>query len=57
MDCVDGVIVWQFCDCRITEENNGFYARPKTQNNKGVVDIYRRPKMAYEVIKSIYGMK
>lgn len=57
MDCVDGVILWQFCDCRITEENNGFYGRPKTQNNKGVVDIYRRPKLAYEVIKSIYGMK
>ena len=57
MDQVDGVILWQFCDCRITEENNGFYGRPKTQNNKGVVDIYRRPKIAYEVIKSIYGMK
>ncbi len=43
------MILWQFCDCRVHEEL--FSCRPKTENNKGVVDIYRRPKLAYEVVR------
>lgn len=46
---VTGMILWQFCDCRVHEEL--FSGRPKTENNKGVVDIYRRPKLAYEVVR------
>ena len=46
---VTGMILWQFCDCRVHEEH--FAGRPKTENNKGIVDIYRRPKLAYEVVR------
>lgn len=44
-----GAAIWQFCDCRVTESN--FKWRPRTYNNKGTLDEYRRPKMAYEVVK------
>lgn len=47
-----GNLLWQFCDCRVTEENNWFMTRARTHNNKGVVDDYRRPKLAFETVKS-----
>ena len=47
-----GVYVWQFCDCRVCD--SWFHVRPRTMNNKGVVDEYRRPKLAYETVKRIY---
>ncbi len=47
-----GLFIWQFCDCRISEEC--FYGRPRTMNNKGVVDEYRRKKMAYDTVKRLF---
>lgn len=47
-----GVYVWQFCDIRISEE--GWYGRPRTMNNKGILDEYRRPKLCYEVVKELF---
>lgn len=47
-----GVYIWQFCDVRISEE--WWSGRPRTMNNKGVVDEYRRPKLSYNVVKEIY---
>ncbi len=47
-----GVYVWQFCDCRVCD--SWFYTRPRTMNNKGVVDEYRRPKLVYETVKKIF---
>ena len=47
-DCA-GVYIWQFCDIRISEEC--WFGRPRTMNNKGIVDEYRRPKLCYEVVK------
>ena len=44
-----GVAIWQFCDVRITFD--WWRTRPRTMNNKGTVDEYRRPKLAYEVVK------
>lgn len=49
-----GAFVWQFADCRITEEIEYFGSRPRSHNNKGVVDEYRRPKEAFDVIKEIF---
>jgi len=49
-----GAIIWQFCDCLVTEEE-WFHARPRTKNNKGIVDEYRRPKLAYETVKEYFG--
>lgn len=47
-----GLFIWQFCDGRISEEC--FYGRPRTMNNKGVVDEYRRKKLAYDTIKKYF---
>lgn len=53
-DCV-GVYIWQFCDIRVSEEWWG--GRPRTMNNKGVTDEYRRPKLCYQAVKEIYKDK
>ncbi len=50
-DCC-GVYIWQFCDIRVSEE--WFAVRPRSMNNKGVVDEYRRRKLSYEVVKQIF---
>ena len=44
-----GVALWQFCDCRVTR--NRWSGRPRTMNNKGTVDEYRRPKLACETVR------
>lgn len=49
-----GTIIWQFCDCRVTEEGDWFKSRPGTRNNKGIVDKYRRPKLAYGTVQKWY---
>lgn len=48
-----GVFVWQFCDCRVDE--GWFASRPKTQNNKGIVDEFRRKKLAFQTVKEIFS--
>lgn len=50
-DC-SGVYIWQFCDIRVSEE--WFGGRPRTMNNKGIVDEYRRRKLAYDVVKKMF---
>lgn len=50
---VVGAAIWQYCDIRTADDR--FAQRPRTFNNKGVVDEYRRPKLAYEVVKRHYG--
>lgn len=47
-----GAFIWQFCDGRVSEE--WFASRPRSMNNKGVVDEYRRKKMSYETVKEIF---
>ena len=51
---VCGLSIWQFCDCRTSESSEDILGRPRAYNNKGVVDEYRRPKMAYDVVKRLY---
>ncbi len=51
-DC-SGVYIWQFCDVRVT--NDWWSTRPRTMNNKGIVDEYRRPKLSYETVKHIFS--
>lgn len=51
---ISGMYIWQFSDCRVTEEKVGPLWRVTTQNLKGVVDVYRRPKLAYEIVKKLY---
>lgn len=47
-----GIFIWQFCDVRISFE--WFSNRPRTMNNKGIVDEYRRRKLSYDVVKKLY---
>ena len=47
-----GMYIWQFCDVRVTED--WFSSRPRTMNNKGIVDEYRRRKLSYDVVKRLY---
>lgn len=54
-DRITGVFIWQFADCRVTEEGEWFATRARCHNNKGIVDEYRRPKIAYDTVKEIFG--
>lgn len=49
---VSGVYVWQFADCRVCD--SWFHVRPRTMNNKGIVDEYRRPKLSYGTVREIF---
>lgn len=48
-----GTFIWQFADCKVTEEE-WFATRVRCHNNKGVVDEYRRPKEAFNVVKELF---
>ena len=50
-----GIYIWQFCDVRVCD--SWFSIRPRTMNNKGIVDEYRRPKLSYKVVKRLYGSR
>jgi len=49
-----GLSIWQFCDLRTSEMVQRVLGRPRGFNNKGIVDEYRRPKLAYEIVKRHY---
>jgi beta-glucuronidase len=49
-----GLSIWQFCDVRSGETPAGMKNRARGYNNKGVLDEYRRPKMAYHVVKELF---
>jgi beta-glucuronidase len=52
-----GISLWQFCDCRASEQVRRALFRPRAFNNKGIVDEYRRPKLAYEVVKRYFAVE
>lgn len=51
---LSGMLIWQFCDCRVTEDTGWLMTRAGTQNSKGVVDRYRRPKLACSVVRRYF---
>lgn len=51
-DQIMGLALWQYCDCR-TYGSSRSLSRPRTFNNKGVVDEYRRPKQAYHTVQRL----
>jgi beta-glucuronidase len=51
-----GMFIWQFADCRVSEARNWLFSRAMGQNSKGVLDRYRRPKLAYAAVKRGYGL-
>lgn len=48
-----GIFLWQFADARVDE--SWVEKRPKCMNNKGVVDQYRRAKLAYAAVKEAFA--
>lgn len=50
-DC-SGVFIWQFADVRVDE--SWAMSRPRTHNNKGVVNEHRQPKMAFGVVQALF---
>jgi len=52
---VCGLSIWQFCDVRSTHSAGSAMFRPRCYNNKGVVDEYRRPKLAYDLVKRLFA--
>ncbi len=48
---VCGLSLWQFCDCRTPQALPQILGRPRGFNNKGILDEYRRPKLAYEAVR------
>lgn len=47
-----GTYIWQYCDIRTAREME--LHRPRSFNNKGIVNEYRRPKMAYWAVQKLY---
>ncbi len=47
-DCI-GVLIWHFADCRIGQNARAAMGRPRGYNNKGLLDEFRRPKLAFAV--------
>ncbi len=52
-DKISGQFIWMFADAKV---DYGRFAsiRPKLQNNKGIVDRYRRPKLSYSEVKELF---
>lgn len=48
-----GIALWHFSDVR-TYSGGWAMSRPRTFNNKGTLDEYRRPKLAYETVKTCF---
>lgn len=47
-----GLLLWQFCDSPV-EDGKWMMGRPRGYNNKGLVDEYRRPKLAWRLFPQL----
>jgi beta-glucuronidase len=50
---VQGFYIWQFCDGRTALPGKVSINRPKCFNNKGIVNEYRKPKLAYYTVRDL----
>jgi beta-glucuronidase len=50
---VIGSCIWQYCDIRTSKELE--MGRARSFNNKGILNEYRKPKLAYWTVKKIYN--
>ena len=56
---IQGTCIWQYCDIRAGAQScesgiKRILSRPRSFNNKGIVNEFRRPKLAYHTLKRIY---
>ena len=59
---IQGALIWQFADIRSGTRSNDngirrLLARPRSFNNKGLLNEFRRPKMAYYAVKKLFTLK
>lgn len=57
---MNGALIWQYCDIRAgtrTRESGirRALSRPRSFNNKGIVNEYRKPKFAYYAVKKAFS--
>ena len=50
-----GLALWHFADAKTYSATAGVMGRPRGFNNKGTLDEYRRPKLAYDRVKEEFG--
>lgn len=50
-----GTFIWQFCDVRV--DTAWAMKRPRTMNNRDVVDEWRQPKPGYETLERLHRAK
>jgi beta-glucuronidase len=48
-----GIMLWLFCNCNTYIGTDYMPMRPRGFNNKGLLDEYRRPKMAWKTLKDL----
>jgi beta-glucuronidase len=53
-DDVAGIFIWMFADTRIKGTVQQQLTRPGGKNNKGLVNEFRKPKMAYYKVREIF---
>jgi beta-glucuronidase len=51
---IAGFYVWQFCNI-LTSAGLAWRDRARCFNNKGLLDEYRNPKLAYRTVKALYA--
>jgi beta-glucuronidase len=51
---ISGLALWHLADCRTYNSCRALF-RPRAFNNKGIMDEYRRPKMAYGEVSRIFN--
>ena len=49
-----GVVLWQFCDTRSYINSGDVRGKPRGFNCAGLVDEYRRPKLAYDAVRAVF---
>ena len=50
---ITGMYIWQMTDVRTDKASDD--TRPRSFNNKGIVNEYRKPKMSYFAIRDLYN--
>lgn len=57
MPDIAGVAIWQFTDCKTYTRTEGMRNRAYGLNTGGLYDLYRRPKLAVESVREVFGKK
>ena len=52
-----GISIWHFADARSYVNGEGIYGRARGFNNNGVLDEYRRPKLAWYALRELLSQK